>query len=446
VVLLQEHPTTGRLVKIVGDDDGLFIVLLNGLGLPPAQLEAAYSSIWEAFNHPFSDTWLAHIGSEVKAKLKIFSRYFTTTSEGTAGAPLVVAVNGKFFAAKIDPYLSRFDPLNNRAYIKWVGLPQAVDPIRPGGWLNAVLRPLANVPWPATFLRSFLHIPGAATNPDIPPIPSAKRARVLRMNEVGHVESWTPTTGWHLDPAAEAEAGAGTVAVAPQTQVFESTAAGATRVEISSQEQMGLAGDWFEVGDEVVLDPGGPHEETATIAGFGSLVFEVPLQFAHGAGELITLMPKPADTNPPVIAFTGLRTYRLLETVAVGCTFDDPGSGIHSSACTVPAPAPAWRFGPGPEAVSAWAMDNAGNQALATGAFTVTATYRDLCALTEAFSSKKNEKDLCNQLEHAQKEAAKGKAREAAKHIDEYVKKVQKDRKAFTRAEADMLIAFARSL
>ena len=70
----QESPTTGKLVKITGDDDGIFIGQLNGLGLESAEINGAYHSLMDVFNHPFSDTWLAKINK----KLEIFSRYFET--------------------------------------------------------------------------------------------------------------------------------------------------------------------------------------------------------------------------------------------------------------------------------------------------------------------------------------------------------------------------------
>lgn len=185
----------------------------------------------------------------------------------------------------------------------------------------------------------------------------------------------------------------------------------------------------------------------------GPHTFEVRALLADGrfdpspAARSFTVDTSSTDTTPPTITFIGLRDYGLLETVSVICAFDDgDGTGILASACTVPPPAPGWTFGPGSEAVSSWAIDVAGNKALAEDAFTVSASFDDLCTLTGQFSARKHEKDLCNQLEHADKEAAKGKAKQAAKHLDEYVKKVQKDRKAFTPDEQATLVAFARSI
>ena len=48
-----------------------------------------------------------------------------------------------------------------------------------------------------------------------------------------------------------------------------------------------MAGDWFAVGDDVVIDPGGPDQETATISAFGSLIFPHGMHRPHRIGEII---------------------------------------------------------------------------------------------------------------------------------------------------------------
>ena len=308
VVLKQEHPITGALVSITGDDDGIFIGLANGLGLQKSALEQAYTSLMNVFNHPFTDTWLA----EVKDKLKIFSKNFTTIpGTDAAGTPLVAFVNGDAYAVKIDPYRTRFDTVTNRAFVAFEGMPVGVDPVSAlQSFVQALSLPVPNLPLSASFLRMFLHLPGAATNPNIPPIPTSKKARVIRINQVGQVESWTPTSGWQVDPEAQQEATSGTIAVAPETEVFGSTAPGATEIQISSQSAMAMAGDWFEVGDQVVLDPGGPNQETATISGFGSLIFSAPLTKPHAIGELIVYAGHPT-VEGAALARTGASSYDL---------------------------------------------------------------------------------------------------------------------------------------
>ena len=47
----------------------------------------------------------------------------------------------------------------------------------------------------------------------------------------------------------------------------------AHRVELMGQGEVGMAGDWFDPGDSVVIDPGGPNQEVATVTAIGSLIF-----------------------------------------------------------------------------------------------------------------------------------------------------------------------------
>lgn len=184
----QESPTTGKLVKITGDDDGVFIGLLNGLGLAPSEINGAYGSVLDVFNHPFSDTWLA----KIQKKLEIFSRYFEKIpGTQTEGAPLVMMVNGNAYAVKIDPYLSRFDTDVNRAYLAFVGAPRAVDPIATQqNFFHILLDKVSKFVLPASFLREFLRRPNAAT--DGAPITTARRAKIVRISTDGQLEAWTP--------------------------------------------------------------------------------------------------------------------------------------------------------------------------------------------------------------------------------------------------------------
>ena len=53
----------------------------------------------------------------------------------------------------------------------------------------------------------------------------------------------------------------------------------------------------FAVGDSVLVAPGTPAEEGRVVTGFGSLVLDAPLQFAHAAGTtVVSIGPGPAST------------------------------------------------------------------------------------------------------------------------------------------------------
>ena len=69
-------------------------------------------------------------------------------------------------------------------------------------------------------------------------------------------------------------------------------------------------------GDEVVIDPGGPDQEFATISAFGSLIFATGMTKPHHTGEIIadlaaatpvseTGTPTPTGTLPKTGADSG---------------------------------------------------------------------------------------------------------------------------------------------
>jgi len=93
----------------------------------------------------------------------------------------------------------------------------------------------------------------------------------------------------------------GTVAKTVTTSAVE---AGATELPVASQ-----AG--FEVGQVVVLDGGTPKEEKKKIVGFGPLLFDSPLAFAHSPGATVT-----ADTMPHTVDSSGSSSGTSADSLA----------------------------------------------------------------------------------------------------------------------------------
>lgn len=103
--------------------------------------------------------------------------------------------------------------------------------------------------------------------------------------------SWSATT---VDEACEG----GEIVVLPDTATVSSLAAGTTTVPILD-ELLGEAWrTWFRIGDCVLFDAGGPKEERACIAGYGSLVLDRPLSFEHGPLTTIVLIEAVNDESP----------------------------------------------------------------------------------------------------------------------------------------------------
>src|SRR3546814_4369695 len=73
------------------------------------------------------------------------------------------------------------------------------------------------------------------------------------------------------------------------TTSTEGAAAGDDRIEVGEDH-------WVEVGDDVIINPGGANEETANVTGHGSLIFAEPLKFDHEPGEPIVVVSAP----PPI--------------------------------------------------------------------------------------------------------------------------------------------------
>ncbi len=114
------------------------------------------------------------------------------------------------------------------------------------------------------------------------------------------------------------------------TVTVVSAASGERRLQVSNTEQ-------FEVGDFVVINPGGPNEEGGIVDGFGSIILEQPLQFDHDAGELIMVTDKappsppapPEPTAPPAIGgVTPVSPARLADTRNAGETIDGRVEGV----------------------------------------------------------------------------------------------------------------------
>ena len=83
------------------------------------------------------------------------------------------------------------------------------------------------------------------------------------------------------------------------------------------------AGGTLEIGDAVLVNPGGATEERGVVAAFGSVVLEAPLRFRHRAGERVV----PAGVAPPPgtvsVVVDGGRGARLFGPPVAGLTVDD---------------------------------------------------------------------------------------------------------------------------
>ena len=122
--------------------------------------------------------------------------------------------------------------------------------------------------------------------------------------------------------------------LAPQTATTVASPVGATAVTALTAGDVlpgTTAANWFRPGDLVVLDPGGPNQETATIATVGAkLTFTKPLAHKHAAGDLVGLLTAAPDPQP-----TGSTTTTTVPATTSTVTVAAAGGSTSSTAPAV---------------------------------------------------------------------------------------------------------------
>ena len=193
------------------------------------------------------------------------------------------------------------------------------------------------------------------------------------------------------------------------------------------------------------------------------LAFEITLTLTEGVNP-ITIFAQDAsgnrsgvtltysivlDTIPPVITFTGARTYTVDEHVTITCTATDSGSGVATTTC---GGAPlldtdAWQLPLGATTVTATASDLAGNTTTASASAVVTVTHQSLITLTSRFANGALGNSLVAQLSAAESAAARGNTLAAGNALDAYRNQVQAQAgKALSAEQAAALLRLSAGL
>lgn len=135
------------------------------------------------------------------------------------------------------------------------------------------------------------------------------------------LQVWTRGLGWQAVSAAEAVAlgEAGVADVAPMSSIVEGAEAGRRSFGITSQEELQISGRFFEVGDEVVLNPGGDSQEYGVVQSVSPFTLVSPLAYHHDRSEVIAWVgSKVTDTDGDGLADSEERIR--------GTRLDDPDS------------------------------------------------------------------------------------------------------------------------
>ena len=137
-------------------------------------------------------------------------------------------------------------------------------------------------------------------------------------------QRWTEENGWEeigISEVIELTGGSlDLVQLAPTTSMPNGAREGDRVVEITEQSELGVNGRFFQAGDRVVLNPGGPNQEFAEVESPGSLVFTRGLAFDHEPGEMIALAPGGNQTDTDGDGFSDDQEDRL------GTDPNDPAS------------------------------------------------------------------------------------------------------------------------
>ncbi len=112
----------------------------------------------------------------------------------------------------------------------------------------------------------------------------------------GSLSAWTEAGGWQeITPSEVIALGNPDILdFAPMTALDGQHAAGVSLVQILSIEEQGVTGDYFQIGDRVVINPGGISEESAVIKSLEPLEFTAPLIFDHESAEPIVFVERNA--------------------------------------------------------------------------------------------------------------------------------------------------------
>ncbi len=179
--------------------------------------------------------------------------------------------------------------------------------------------------------------------------PVAQAGRVENgesIRDSSRIRVWTEAAGWENSTPEEVIAmGKPAMAdLAPMTSCPNGAEIGENQIHITTQEELETSGDFFSVGDRVVLNPGFENEEYLVISEIpqpDELVFSQSFQLKHVAGEmLVCLGPASINDGPQFLrgdcnvdgsvdiadAVTNL-TYQFIGTFTPtcfdACDFDD---------------------------------------------------------------------------------------------------------------------------
>jgi PKD repeat protein len=301
--IVEMTNSKGLFKSITGDIDGVMYTNLDGT---PLSVEKHYALIERLrlstrinAQHPETATYIKGSVEMIEKLLKGEQAILFTPFD-------------KGIVAK---YIFKKSKLNGPRdyYLHFEGAPVHVGGVRPAGPIN--VKPLEPILQKVPLVRK----------PPVPLTTAEKNARLgrcvirrvpassaaagspIRLTDDGVIEQYGPSTGnvkssWaptnHADHCLSEGPEVDLDLVASVVTSSEA-AAGDNKVSIEVPDD-GEPNAGFGIGDLIMLDPGGPNEETATVSGFGSLIFARPLKNSHAAGEMIVVLVSATIGTPTI--------------------------------------------------------------------------------------------------------------------------------------------------
>ncbi|MEM1333091.1 MAG: hypothetical protein AAGG08_06490, partial [Actinomycetota bacterium] len=222
--------------------------------------------------------------------------------------------------------------------------------------------------------------------------PSPRQAASPEFDDLDAIVGEIAAAGFDVDPAgalggrwvpvtvAEVLAD-GPLGLAPFGFLRDGAVSGDSELLISSRTQMQASADspWFEVGDTVIIDPGGQDEELVTVASVDPFRLAAPLSNTHNAGTtfVLAVSPPPAAPVDPVDPPTGVGSVlpvvpaRLVDTRPGEVTVDGRVAAVGRVGAGEVLRVPVWGRGGVPESATSVVVNTVAVAPLGSGFVTL---------------------------------------------------------------------------
>jgi hypothetical protein len=142
---------------------------------------------------------------------------------------------------------------------------------------------------------------------------AGRAARVLYTDGKAGLLQWSPASGaWTAYDTTSCSAGGShhAIGLLPQSALRTAAAAGTRTLDVyglsSIDPALVRSAPWFAAGEQFVVDPGRPNQETATLKRTSPMTLDRPLGFAHAAGAMVAVAHGRAGGGHLVLSLVAL--------------------------------------------------------------------------------------------------------------------------------------------